>query len=101
VGAGTASDSDWAPLATRRRELPDWFPNAAALGGILALLIVGGLATLSLFAMGIFSDLGGSGGDTETTTPSTTAPAAPPIAEQPSEAPALTTVEPPTPEPEP
>ncbi|WP_024795727.1 hypothetical protein [Tomitella biformata] len=102
-GSGTvaASDSDWAPLAKRQRALPDWFPNAAAVGGILALVLVGGLAALGLVAMGTFSDMGGSSGDTETTTPTTTAPAVPPVVEPPSEAPALTTVEPPAPAPAP
>lgn len=104
VGAVAASDADWAPLATRQRALPDWFPNAAALGGILALVVVGALATFGLIAMGVFGDLGGSGGDADTTGPTTSEssePPAPPIAEQPSDAPALTTVEQPEPEPEP
>lgn len=97
VGAGAVSDSDWAPIAQKTRVLPDWLPTAAAIGGLVALAIAGLLAALGLAALGVFSDLGGSG-----TTPSpTTTTIAPPV-EPPSQAPALSTVEPPpAPAPEP
>lgn len=99
--AAAASDSDWAPIATKERVLPDWFPNAAALGGVVALLLVGGLAAAGLGALGIFSSGGGDPSTTDPASTTATTSVAPP-ADPPSQAPALSTLEPtPTPAPAP
>ncbi|QDQ98473.1 hypothetical protein [Tomitella fengzijianii] len=92
VGAsGSASDGDWAPVAERSRRGPDWTSSAAAVAGIVGLVLLAGLAVGAVAASGVLA------GDDTASGPQTsqlpTSPAAP--------SPASTTKAPEVPSPRP
>ncbi len=91
AGMGSASEGDWAPVAERARRGPDWTSSAAALAGIVGLLLLAGLVVGAFAASGVLST-----GDTAS---STVAPQIPTSPAEPS--PASTTRPPTTPKPEP
>lgn len=99
-GMGAASDGDWAPVAARPKRGPDWMSSAAALGGMVGLLVLGGVVVAGVTASGVFSSGNEASGTSTTATPSPVAQEPPPPAPPPPE-PEPTTTEAPAPNPRP